>query len=444
MIDTLNSDQQKSLKFIKRWWNKGNGSQLYCVLDGAGGTGKTHLVNTILTDLPNCVPLILAPTHEALKQLRDKIEGDYTFKTVHSALGISPTDDEHTLEFEHRNIPNLWENYNLAIVDESSMLSEWLITILENIGCKILYIGHKSQLPPVDKQRGIFDECISPVFTKGYPTTTLTIPMRNTGTLFDFNNHLEQMIYTKDRIVPSTFDIKRNDLIEYVTSDKGKAAIHSGDTKVVLWSNLGVDQWNNMLRQVIFGDIAKTIRYIPTDKIILTAPLSVIPNLNSHNDTALKELDYNSPELDKCYSNTKAEVVSSQQVLVRLNDKLHIPCYKIFVRCEDKFRFFFEPIDSSYLDQISEYYKHIAWSMKNTKDRIKAFKERRFILSCFAQVKYYYAATSYRLQGCTIPNIICVNSDISRVANIIESKKHRYVACSRAKDSLMFYRGAIW
>ena len=434
----LNLDQQKSLKTILSWWK---GNQLYMILDGAAGTGKTFLVNEVLHSLPNCRPMILAPTHEALKQVSEKIEGNYLLKTVHSALGITPTTDKQDLEFEHIRLPEFWSNFNLVVLDEASMLSSWLLDILKTTETKILFIGHKSQLPPVDKKRGVFDKCISPVFEQGWLTTTLTTPMRNTGSLFDYNNLLEKMIYSSNRIVPNTFDIKTSDLAIYLESDKGKDDLLNGETKVVLWSNEGVDNWNRKLRLSIFGGKSIDTKYLPTDKIILTAPLSVIPCLENHSDVGLSNIDYASDGLDKCYSNTKAEVIYCEEVEISLNENLFIPCYKIAVKCDDGCRYFYEAKDSRDIQYIDDYYKHLAWKAGSKQQKIKAFKTRRFILSCFAQIKHYYAATSYRLQGCSIPNIICINSDIAKVKNIVEAKKHRYVACSRARDNLYFYRG---
>ena len=92
----LNAGQKSALLAIKNWYRSPN---LYMILDGAGGTGKSYLVNEVLKELPNVKPLVLAPTNEALKQLKDKVDGDYVFKTLHSALGITPT-GEKELKFE--------------------------------------------------------------------------------------------------------------------------------------------------------------------------------------------------------------------------------------------------------------------------------------------------------------------------------------------------------
>ncbi len=439
-MTNLNSDQQRSLVTIVNWWANGHGSKLYHVLDGAGGTGKTFLVDSILQRLPNCNPLVLAPTHEALYQLKEKITGDYTFKTLHSALGITPVDGKQELEFEHRSLPEGWYDFNLVVLDESSMVSQWLLDILISTKTRILFIGHKSQLPPVDVKRGILDKCVSPVFEQGFDTSTLSIPVRNTGKLYEFNHHLEQMIYTNSRLVPNTFDIPGVVLRDYLDSDEGRKDILEGETKLVLWSNEGVDSWNGKLRSKLFGVAAP--KYLPTDKIILTAPLCVIPNLEGYDDYALGKIDYSANGLDKCFSNTKAEILEVDIATVSLNKQLIIPCYKLLVMTSyGEEKYFYEPIAVGDLEKISEYYKHLAWRAPNKSQKIKEFKRRSFIISCFSSIKHYYAATSYRLQGCTIPNVVVIHNDIMKVRNQVEMKKHLYVACSRASKTLRYYRG---
>jgi len=434
----LNPDQEKALTFTKAWWF----SDHQCmVLDGKGGTGKTHLVETILKTIPNINPIILAPTHEALKQLKEKISGDYLFKTAHSALGIAPIEDEKELKFDQLKLPSLWDSVNLVVFDEASMAHEFIRKLLVSIGIKILFIGHRSQLPPVSAKRKVFDKCVSPVFEQGYPTTTLTIPQRNTGKLWEFNNLLDDAIYEDRNIQPPTwFDIQKKDLGEYVHG-KGKDEIFSGTTKIVLWTNNGVDSYNDRIRKVIFGEQAKERKYLPGDKIILTKPYTFIHSLERHTDSSLKKLINNKDSLDYFYSNAKAEVLSCEEKIVKLNNVLAIPVYKININCEGTLACFYEPIYYADHDRISQFYEHIAWGFKDQARKGRAFRERNLIRSCFAHVKFFYAATAHRLQGSTIDKVIVINSDIEKNPNAIERRKCRYVACSRAKDELMFYRG---
>lgn len=432
----LNSDQLKALSFIKTWYKS---RSLVMILDGAGGTGKTFLVDTVLKEL-NVNSLILAPTHEALKQLKDKIKGDYDFRTCHSALGMSPIQGSKGLIFEQRgDLTKKFEGIELLIIDECSQLSKEFVDHFLNLGKKTLYIGHKSQLPDVDPKRGTKDLCISDVFIRDYPTITLTEPMRNIGNLWDFNNKLEEAIYLPSYIIPPTFDIKKIELTRIINEERGKSDLQTGNTKFVCWSNDSVDKYNQLIREVLYGLKAKTNKFLPKDKLILIQPMTVIQNLDYYDSGIL--LQKNDSKNEELFTNSKAEILYVKHVVVRLKPELHIPCYELIVLCEEETIAFYVPEEQNALKAIDTFYTRLAWNKSSKKDKEKAFKEKYFILSCFAVVKHFYAATSYRLQGSTINNIVVINSDIAKCPNKVEQAKHRYVACSRAKNNLYFYRG---
>jgi hypothetical protein len=281
------------------------------------------------------------------------------------------------------------------------------------------------------------------VFEKGYPSSHLGIPMRNTGTLWTFNNSLEENIYSGNRIISNEFDRKKAEIKEYINSADGKADLYEGKTKFVMWTNEGVNKYNRKLRKVLFGEELATARkYLPTDKIILIKPLTAISGLERYNDLSLKRLAGNKKkEVTSFYANAKAEVKDCKEVIVKLNTSLSILCYKIYVECEGIDTVFYEPLNPMDLNVVEAFYKHIAWSQKSAESKKKAFREMWFILSLFAHVKHFYATTTYRMQGSTIPNVIVVNKDIAKCQNMVEQSKHRYVACSRVKDNLWFYRG---
>jgi hypothetical protein len=436
----LNSDQEKALNFTKSWWYS---DHQVMVIGGRGGCGKSYLGDAIVKTIPNINPLFIAPTNEALKQFRDKITGDYVFKTAHSALGIAPIEDEKELKFEQMSFPKLWEDVNIVLADEASMYHRSIMELLLQTRTKIIFLGHKSQLPPVSKKRSVFDKCLSPVFEEDFPTIELTIPQRNVGKLWEFNNLLEERIYeARPRIVPIDYDISKKDLNEYVTSH-GKDAIFYGETKLVLWTNSGVDAYNQRIRNVIFGEQAKTHKYLPGDKIILTKPYVGIDLLEIHSENSLKKLTgtFTKETENYFFSNAKAVVRHCEEKLVRLNTALHIPVYKITVDCEGVITSFYEPVFSQDHERVSKYYEHIAWNAGDKNRKARAFRERSFIRSCFAHVKHFYSATAHRLQGATVENIITILSDIEKNPNPIERAKCLYVACSRAKTNLMIYRG---
>lgn len=429
-------EQQECLKSIQRWWA---GNQMYAVLEGPGGVGKSYLVKAILKTLPNVEPVLLAPTHEALKQLKEKVSGDFVYKTVHAALGLTPTITEKELKFEHKTLPPLWDQINLAVIDEASMLDTNMLELLQSTGTRILYVGHRSQLPPIKIHKSIFDTCVSPVFTLGYPTFTLAQPIRNKGTLWEFTCKAEDFIYNRKLVLPNIFDVKKAELGVYLTSRTGKEELFNGTTKVILWSNQGVDTYNTQIRNALFISASRA-KYLPGDRIILTKPLTIIVGLEVCNESTLMKLS-KVKEKVCLFSNSKAIVIYCTAVIIPLNKELQIPCYRILVNCEGEHYAFYELLHKEDYERIGLYYEHVAWGHKTKEAREKAYKNRAFILSCFAEIKYFYAATAHRLQGSTIETVIVINSDIQRNPNPIEQAKCFYVAVSRAAKRLMIYRG---
>lgn len=431
----LNSDQQNALLFIRRWWR----SRDQCmILDGAGGTGKSYLLHEAIDGL-NCVPMFLCPTHEALKQLRDKVRGDYLFLTVHKALGLAPSIHEEDIIFEQIALPTYWDNHNLIVVDEASMLSATLLDIILKTRKKVIFVGHVAQLPPVDENRDSIDKCVSPVFTMQWSKVSLTIPMRNTGELWEFNKKLEKLTHKPSGIIPSTFDITTNQLFDYAMSEEGKKKFYEGTAKIAVWTNNGADRYNSRIRHILFGEESKIKKYIRGDKILITQPVTVISGLDRLRESHLKKAM--TKKVDTLFSNTKAEVIDSSDCSVVFNADLSLRCYKIHVQTDTGKYYFYELKCVDDYIKVKKYFLHQAYNKKTTVDRQNAFKLTHFVLSLFADVKHCYTMTSHRLQGSSIDTVIVIASDIDKNKNRIERAKCRYVACSRAINTLMYYRG---
>lgn len=431
----LYEDQQKAVAEIKRWYSSG---KAYHTLSGPAGTGKSHVIEEILTSIPRVKPVLLCPTHKALGQLKEKVQGDYDFRTVANSLGIRPVDIGNVLKFEHTKLPSFWGSVNLAIVDEGGMLDDFQLNLFKSIGMKILYVGHQSQLPPVKRNRSMFDKCVSPVFDQGYGESILYIPKRNTGALWDYNNLLEKKIYDDSIKIPLDYDIGRKDLNSYISSQRGKAELLVGETKFALWTNEGVNRYNSRIRDILFGKESYT-KYLKNDLVIFTNSFTSFDGMDLMNDRTI--LKFESKGID-VYTDTDGVVLSCKEVVVNLNKSLSLQCYKLEIDTRVEGRIFaYELIHKDDYKRIADYYEHIAWGRATKSAKDKAYAERSTILHCFAQVRHFYASTVHRLQGSSVPNIVSITSDVNKNSNRIERAKCNYVSCSRAIYDLKVYRG---
>lgn len=442
MIFMLNEDQIKAKKRLLSWIYS---PEKEIILTGRGGTGKTFLLKEFLKEvsLPKEEIIILAPTHEALKNLKDSILDFPTknFKTIDSALGISPLLNEEKLKFEQRKLPSFWENIQLVLLDECSMLSELKYEILQQVHAKIVYIGDKFQLPEVKPNKGIFDPCVSTVFSKNISEISLTIPMRNSGELWNFTNLIQNQIESKEILYPkSKFDISKKEIKEFFQKEQNLFQLRKGELKLILWTNKGVKAYNERVRVILFPYLQKPetySRYVESDRIILTSPTLSIKFMENLSKREL--LNYENQE--PLYTNTQGIIAKVGKTEIRLENNLKIPCFKLNVKHLLGEDILYEPLDLSDYDKIDKFYTHLAYAKKTKYEKDRAFREKHFILKCFAKIQHSYAGTSHRFQGSSITNVMVINDDIDKNPCLIERKKCRYVAVSRAMENLYMYRG---
>lgn len=150
------NDQQKAYKtlieFIDSPYNE---SDYKRCLVGPAGTGKTFLVKALIKNcsLNHSKIGLAAPTHKACRVLGESIAiPNIKINTLQSDLGLRLNFDVE--KFDINNPPFdpkgkiKIKDYELYIVDESSMINRGLATFLENTcksnKCKIIYIGKHS------------------------------------------------------------------------------------------------------------------------------------------------------------------------------------------------------------------------------------------------------------------------------------------------------------
>jgi len=196
-VGTTNAGQTKAVNEIANWLKertqKNVGSYL---LTGSGGTGKTAVVNVVLSKMgisPKDV-VFVAPTNRAktvLNQANSKTAyNNSEYATVAQLQGLLP--DVMTGKFNisvgKEDLRDMYGN-KLLVIDESSMIgTEAYSAIIDLYGAEnILFMGDIKQLPPIEKIRrfianlskgGYIDAFESPVFTyhkeEGKNVSTLT------------------------------------------------------------------------------------------------------------------------------------------------------------------------------------------------------------------------------------------------------------------------------
>lgn len=154
---TLNPQQQQALETVM------NGGNVF--LTGPGGTGKTFLIRRILNEcaLKNKKVAITALTGCAALLLGEGA------KTVHSWAGIGLGKDSapkiaQEIRKTRRDVLYRWLTTRVLIIDEVSMMSPDLLSLLSTVGqlvrksplfpfggIQVILVGDFAQLPPVIK-----------------------------------------------------------------------------------------------------------------------------------------------------------------------------------------------------------------------------------------------------------------------------------------------------
>lgn len=151
----LTNCQTAAYHGIKEW---SESSYLFCTLSGAAGTGKTTLLGAVLKELKQrnhtCVT---APTHQARQQIANKT--GFINATIQSILGLKPNVeldnyDPNKPEFAPTG-RELMSTFRLIVIDECSMLNDKLydniIELAKRYNTKVLFVGDKYQLKPVEQ-----------------------------------------------------------------------------------------------------------------------------------------------------------------------------------------------------------------------------------------------------------------------------------------------------
>ena len=152
-ILNLTNDQRIAYDDIIKFINSDfNPNDYRRALVGPAGSGKTYLVNALITNcnLSYSTIGLSAPTHKACRVLSESIKNSSCkVITLQSALGLRLNFDVE--KFDINNPPFdpkgkiKIQDLKLFIVDEASMINKGLKTFLEKIcsnkQCKVLYIG---------------------------------------------------------------------------------------------------------------------------------------------------------------------------------------------------------------------------------------------------------------------------------------------------------------
>ena len=158
METVLTPDQERAKNLITEWYL--NSDDLFFVLSGYAGTGKTFLINHVVKDVLKLKAgeeaVFISPTGKAASIL---VKKGTPAGTVHSLIymrdeeDFEVNEDGEIIESEYLSFikrEKIDERIKLIVVDEASMVAADVLRDLLSFNVKCLFSGDGAQLPPVN------------------------------------------------------------------------------------------------------------------------------------------------------------------------------------------------------------------------------------------------------------------------------------------------------
>jgi len=443
--DELRGDQAMAFEAIKIFLQQPRGGMF--LLDGYAGTGKTYLMDYVVRHIQDetRMPIIItAPTHKAVRVLRNHVSTDVAFATIHSALALRENIDGYGVITFIRDPRVRCKLYDVqfVVVDEASMLPDEVydeLLIFREQGLKILFVGDSVQIPPVNQPDALpFDKQIRQSDGMGYIKMEEIIRQDEGSPIIDHSFKIRQFIHRPipviNRVSKKTKQgklgfIKFQDLDEFLCDfilPMFKTEEFEKDpdfVKLLAWRNTTVDKYNKLIRQHIYEqkDLAKIL---PGEKLVATEPFFYDDMIIIHNNEEMEVLDFtiekeDLEEYDIKYYNTKVAVARDWDPY-----------------SEHYIRIIHEDSEKEWRDLLNLLKQYALSKKQGTFEAKSAWIDYYSFKKKFHDVKYNYAITCHKSQGSTYNTAVVLEQDIDTNRNTFEKNRVFYTACTRPSKNL--------
>jgi len=414
------------------------------LLKGKAGTGKTTLISEALKEYllhdkytqDNLYVMGVTVAHRAKEMLRFSIPYVNTFASV---FGHRESTDEHgnkSFKMDKRAMENADCNkkWKVVVFDECSMINNYMLKMISNLlhpNCKIIFMGDRGQLPPIEEELEFSLKTVdpnkdSPVFDMVLPEFCqheLTERVRQTegNPIIDLSDIIYEEIFRNHDVwkVMKHLEIARleNDMGHRTIDPREMYEVFTNiskdnylDTKLIAYRRATVKDYNKFLRNYIHYDPIS--EYIEGEIIYMNGNYY-------HNDNNYSYRVNNSSEhIIRSVENSELDGIPIH--LVGIDNNIFLPSLQ-------------GPRNSvsmeMYRERLEEYRSVKDW------ENYWNFKD-----SVFADFSYGYCLTAYKAQGSTYTNAFVEAKDILAVKKITPKRKLQalYTAITRARENVFF------
>jgi energy-coupling factor transporter ATP-binding protein EcfA2 len=288
---TLTYQQNKALKQLTEFLES---SKRIFGLFGYAGTGKSTLVNLVAEQLVSAGKRVVftAPTNKAVGVLRrmaaEKGVRGVDFMTIHQLLGLAPVKQGQKKILKQVS-PSLLHMYDTIFLDECSMVTAELWSIIQEritstllIGSnrQLIVMGDPAQLPPVNDE---INEKRSQSFNVPDKAVLTEVVRQGTGSpLLEFVTACRTAVKSKKVFNPfsksssdkknGAFIIREQTLLKYALKKFSSTFSQDPDCfRILCYTNERVAYWNSKIRAKIYGKNAP--RFVIGERLISKAPV---------------------------------------------------------------------------------------------------------------------------------------------------------------------------
>jgi hypothetical protein len=423
-------------------------------LIGKPGVGKTTMTKICLADFIdadieshasgsdiNVAGITLS--HQAKNVLGEHIPNVFTFAAAYGMKEHIHSDGTRTFEYNKfaDDFPIGESAVPVFVHDEiSQYTTEMLKIVLEKtpMFSKIILMGDKGQLPPIDSGNTMAVDEDSPVFDIELPEDckhelTERVRQSKNNPILDLSDAIREEIFgnqdisriLKIRQEPKMNGIHGYDFIHYSELNNHIEAKNQLETRVIAFRNKAVQFFNRDIRKFSLGD--------PDDEIIEDDIICMLDNFyHEQADGHIDYILYNSDifRLGKVYTR-----------FIRFSDGVKTHKIQVYVAqvLGQKGKELIVPTPTG-REELEKALQDIHKKCKSGKMRWPVFwKFRKKFCSC----TYGYAVTAYKAQGSTYDTVYVDVNDVILTRPLTPKRKLQtiYTAITRARYSVYFLKG---
>lgn len=391
----------------------------FFTLSGFAGTGKTFCMREVVARSKSSRAkfAFTAPTNKAAKVLR-AITGEAG--TIFALLGLRIDKSGELKQLVAGKAPPDLSEYTAIFVDEGSMVNSTLFKLLrekaDQYDLKVVFMGDAAQLPPVG-------EATSMIWTKVDQGSALTKVMRHDNQILTLATQLRESMNDFCPSIVIKSDHADGMGVWKVSKSAFKQSIYDAavagefadgvSSKVIAWRNVRVTEYNDLIRNAIYGGAAQSQPYIKGDRIVAAAPcLRGDDSLMTTDEEAIVE------SIVECKHPLESKY-AARELTCRTESNIVVRLLVLHELSAEKYK------------QDSE---KLAYEAKGNPRLWKKFWEHKDL---FHEIKYAYALTAHRSQGSTYENVWVDYQDVLLNRNRKEAFQCLYVACTRPTTKLI-------